>query len=375
MNTIELPEQDKNTPSVLIVTDAWKPQTNGVVTTVTNTRHQLKRKGFRLYTLTPSYFKLHLPTYDPGVKVAIPSMSAIAKYFRKFQPDYIFIMTEGPLGLAIRHFCIEARLPFTTAFATKWPDYLKQHLFIPRKITWRMTHWFHAPAHAVMVATQSLRNELKAHGLHNIQPWTRGVDTKVFKRVSPEERAAFHPDCPRPFYIYAGRVSSEKNIEAFLSLDLPGTKIVVGKGADLEALKIRYPAVIFKGLLTGKALATCYACSDIFVFPSKTDTFGLVMLEAMASGLPVVAFNVTGPADVIDEDAQASQIGFLASSDERLRELAIKAWETLKNNTDLPLKCRHYVLQHYSWQVVADMLVNNLKRCTVEMKTHYLEVT
>lgn len=351
----QIPNTENDTSHILIVSDAWRPQTNGVVTTVKNVRQQLLRKGYRVHLLTPSYFKLHIPTYDPGVRLAIPNPDAIVKYFKKIRPHYIFIATEGPIGLAVRHYCIELGIPFTTAYTTKWPEYLKQHLFMPKRLTWQMAQWFHQPAKAVMVATQTLQKELKAHGIHNVCPWTRGVDTKRFVRLDESERQAFFPERERPFYLYAGRVSSEKNIETFLNMDIPGTKFVIGAGADLETLKARYPKTVFTGLLSGAKLAQYYASCNIFVFPSKTDTFGLVMLEALASGLPVVAFNITGPVDVIQESAG---VGYLASTDEELERFAIQAWQDLQTTPDLPEHCRNYVIKNYSWEKVADMLIS-----------------
>jgi glycosyltransferase involved in cell wall biosynthesis len=344
--------------SILIVSDAWKPQTNGVVTTVKNVRYQLLKKGYRVRLLTPNYFKFRLPTYDPGVQLAIPTPDAISKCFQKFKPERIFIATEGPIGFAVRHYCIEAKIPFTTAYTTKWPEYLKQHMYLPKRLTWQMAQWFHQPAHAVMVATKSLQSELKSHGIHNVCPWTRGVDTQQFHRLSEAERNLFFPHLPRPFYVYAGRVSSEKNIGAFLDVNLPGTRFVIGEGSDLEALKVRYPKVVFTGLLAGGTLARYYASCDVFVFPSKTDTFGLVMLEALASGLPVVAFNITGPVDVIDPEAG---IGYLANTNQELEQFCIQAWKDLQEKPALREQCYQYVLAHYSWSVVADILMDCLQ--------------
>jgi glycosyltransferase involved in cell wall biosynthesis len=262
-----------------------------------------------------------------------------------FNPDAIHISVEGPLGRVARRYCLDRSLLFTTAYHTKFPEYLHHQFRVPQGLTYAFVRRFHAPSSAVMVATPTLERELKDHGLRNIVRWSRGVDSALF---APNPDKGFL-QLPRPIWLNVGRVSVEKNISAFLSLVLPGSKLVVGDGPQLAELKREYPDVHFVGQKTGEELARYYAASDVFVFPSKSDTYGLVLLEALASGLPVAAYPVTGPIDVITAET-------VGSLDENLQLAAEKA---LKLS---PLACREFALTH-SWQACALQFANNLVPC------------
>ena len=221
----------------------------------------------------------------------------LEREIRDFAPDAVHIATEGPLGLAARSICLKYGIAFTTAFHTRFAEYVHARFsLVPESWVWRLLRWFHRPATAVMVATESLKRELRAHGLRRARLWSRGVDVETFRPIA-DVRLPYEG----PIWLYVGRIAVEKNIEAFLALDLPGTKLVVGDGPARSRLEAKYPAVKFLGALTGEPLARAYAGSDVFVFPSRTDTFGLVVLEALASGLPVAAYPVEGPRDVIGD--------------------------------------------------------------------------
>jgi 1,2-diacylglycerol 3-alpha-glucosyltransferase/glucuronosyltransferase len=278
---------------ILVATDAWHPQVNGVVRTLTMMAEAAKGFGVDVSFLTPhSFHTFAMPSY-PDLRLALPYPAKIAAMIEAARPDGIHIATEGPIGLLVRRYCRKHGLPFTTSFHTRFPEYVSARSPIPEKWVWRVLRWFHRPSQAVMAATPALANELRARGFRNVVLWSRGVDTSLF-----------HPRTgdlclPQPVFLSVGRVAVEKNLEAFLDLDLPGTKLIVGDGPARAALERKYPDAVFLGARHGEELAAIYAASDVFVFPSKTDTFGLVLLEALASGLPVAAFPVTGPRDVI----------------------------------------------------------------------------
>jgi glycosyltransferase involved in cell wall biosynthesis len=235
-----------------------------------------------------------MPSY-PEIRLALAPGRRLRKLVDEYQPTAIHIATEGPLGYAMRALCLKRRWPFTTSFHTKFPDYLHARTGIPRTWSWALLRRFHESGNGTFAATPSLRAELAERGFTKVRPWTRGVDLEQFQL---EPREAW-PGLARPVFLYAGRVAVEKNIEAFLALDLPGSKVVVGDGPQRDSLARRFPRAHFAGWRQGAALAQAYAGSDVFVFPSKTDTFGLVILEAMACGVPVAAYPVTGPLDVI----------------------------------------------------------------------------
>src|SRR5712672_1555463 len=272
---------------ILVATDAWHPQVNGVVRTLTMMAEAAKGLGVEVSFLTPQSFRTFaMPSY-PDLQLALPYPAKIAALIEKAQPDSIHIATEGPIGLLVRRYCRKHRLPFTTSFHTRFPEYVSARSPIPESWVWRALRWFHRPSQAVMAATPALAAELRIRGFSNVVLWSRGVDT-----------ALFHPRdidlcLPQPIFLSVGRVAVEKNLEAFLSLDLPGTKIVIGQGPQEAELRRRFPDAKFLGLLENGILAAHLAAADAFVFPSLTDTFGVVQLEALACGVPVAAYPVT----------------------------------------------------------------------------------
>ena len=299
---------------ILIVSDAWFPQVNGVVRTLSVVADKLTAMGDTVEVIGPDRFRnLPMPGYAE-IRLAIAPKRRLAQLVADFAPEIIHIATEGPLGWAMRGLCRRNKWPFTTAFHTRFPEYLEARTRIPADWSWRMMRRFHEAGDGTFAATASLREELARRGFTKVRAWTRGVDLERFNPASRDE----WPGLPRPVFLYAGRVAIEKNIEAFLTLDLPGSKVVVGDGPALPALRQKFPDVTFTGYRENGALARSYAGADVFVFPSRTDTFGLVLLEALAAGTPVAAFPVTGPIDVITDE----RVGAL---DEDLRTACLKA--------------------------------------------------
>jgi glycosyltransferase involved in cell wall biosynthesis len=285
---------------ILIVTDAWVPQVNGVVRTLQAVRAELVKAGHRVDLIAPDQFRsVPCPTY-PEIRLALPSAGSIGARIAGSAPDAIHIATEGPLGLAARRWCLEHKRPFTTAYHTQFPEYVAKRTLLPASWIWRYVRWFHAPAHAVLASTATVERQLSAHGLPKSRHWGRGVDLGRFHPGVPHHPAL--ANLPRPIQLYVGRIAIDKNIEAFLASGHPGSKVVVGDGPALDRLKRRYSCVSFMGSLAGDELASAYAAADVFVFPSRTDTFGLVMIEALACGTPVAAFPVPGPVDVLRSD-------------------------------------------------------------------------
>jgi len=327
---------------ILIVTDAWAPQINGVVRTLMRTRQELEGLGHAVRIVSPDLFaNLPCPTY-PEIRLAVLPGRRLPEMIDSFQPCAIHIATEGPLGQAARRYCLKRRLPFTTAYHTRFPEYIRARTKIPVSATYRLMRRFHRPSAGVMVATPSMEQELMSRGFRNIKRWSRGVDTDLFR---PRDKNLL--DLPRPIHLYVGRIAVEKNVEDFLRLDLPGSKLLVGDGPLLQDLRRQYPDARFVGAKVGEELAAHYAAADLFVFPSRTDTFGLVLLEALASGLPVAAYPVPGPLDIVD----GTGIGVL---DEDLatavrRALAIP-----------PERCRAIALG-YSWRASAEQFLHNLQ--------------
>lgn len=283
---------------ILIVTDAWDPQVNGVVRTLKSTRHELEKMGHHVDLLTPQEFRtVPCPTY-PEIRLSIFPKRRARQRIAAANPDAIHIATEGPLGIAARAYAIAHMLPFTTAYHTRFPEYVKARIGVPLAITYRFLRWFHGRSHAILVPTRVVKADLEAAGFspERVVLWSRGVELDVFK---PGVRAP--NDLRPPIFLYVGRVAVEKNIEAFLALELPGSKWVAGEGPLLPRLRLEYPNVRFTGVLDQVQLAEVYNAADVFVFPSRTDTFGLVLLEALACGCPVAAYPVTGPIDVIGD--------------------------------------------------------------------------
>lgn len=282
---------------ILIVSDAWEPQVNGVVRTLQSIRTELEAMGHCVGFITPDqYHSLPCPTY-PEIRLAMTRPKTVGERIAAFLPDAIHLSTEGPLCLAARRWCIANGAPFTTAYHTQFPEYVAKRTGLPARAIWPYIRWFHAPARAVLASTPQIREELCAQGITHLVPWGRGVDMTLFRPDGPKDPVM--EALAGPVQLYVGRVSVEKNIEAFLGAKTQGSKVVVGDGPALATLKNRYPGVRFLGTLAGLELACAYRTADVFVFPSLTDTFGLVMIEALASGVPVAAFPVTGPIDIV----------------------------------------------------------------------------
>ena len=283
-----------------LVTDAWEPQVNGVVRTLATTARLLAERGVRVQIISPDQFwSVPMPSY-PEIRLAMTTRRRIARMIRSFGPDALHIATEGPLGWLARGWALKAGFAFTTSFHTRFPDYVAARIGLNPERVWRVLRRFHGPAHAVMVATPRLGAELASHGIAQTRPWARGVDTELFRPDVPPHPVA--AGLKRPLALHVGRVAVEKNIEAFLCAPWPGDKLVVGDGPALDGLQKKFPQAHFLGALHGQALASAYAAADVLAFPSRTDTFGLVMIEALACGTPVAGYPVPGPLDVVGED-------------------------------------------------------------------------
>lgn len=336
------PEQAAEHHRVLIVTDAWRPQVNGVVRTLEMLGRDLSAMGHDVRYATPEgRFTVPLPTYNE-IRLAIFPRKSLEKMIDNFHPDAIHIATEGTLGLSARAICVKRHIPFTTSFHTRFPEYVQARFpLIPVSWVYAFLRWFHGPADAMMVATDSLKREMQARGFTNLKIWSRGVDVDQFRPIA-DAKMPF----AGPIWLYVGRIAVEKNIEAFLQLDLPGTKVLIGDGPARTHLQQQYPDAKFLGPKTGEDLVRHYAASDVFVFPSRTDTFGLVMLEALACGVPVAAFPVEGPRDVLG-DAPVAVLG------EDLRAACLKALTISRE------EARAYALTR-SWRACTDQFLANL---------------
>ena len=287
---------------IAIVTDAWSPQVNGVVRTLQSVRDQLVAQGHEVLIVSPDlFYSMPCPTY-PEIRLAFASTGSVGRMLEDFSPQAIHLATEGPVCLAARRWCLARDFPFTTAYHTQFPDYVAARTGVNPEWVWRYIRWFHSPAHSILASTASIADTLKAHGLTQIRHWGRGVDLSTFGDPVPDPAIRA---LAGPIQLYVGRVAIEKNIEAFLTATHPGTKVIVGDGPALASLKTKYPDAHFLGPKFGADLAAAYAAADVFVFPSKTDTFGLVMIEALACGTPVAAYPVTGPIDVLTPDTGA----------------------------------------------------------------------
>jgi glycosyltransferase involved in cell wall biosynthesis len=328
---------------IAIVTDAWQPQVNGVVTTLGRTRGGLESQGHSVLVVNPSEYRtLPCPSY-PEIRLALRPGRRVARSLDDFAPDAIHIATEGPLGTAARRYCLSRGLKFTTSYHTQFPQYLRQRLPVPTAWSYAYLRRFHGSAVRTMVPTEHMRRELVEHRFSKVVIWSRGVDTELFR---PLDRDFL--DLPRPICIYVGRVAVEKNLEAMLGAELPGTKLIVGDGPDFAKLKHKYRDAHFVGYKFGQELAQHLASADVFVFPSRTDTFGLVMLESMACGTPVAAYPVTGPIDVVEQ-------GFSGCLDENLAEAARQALSLSRAD------CRAAALER-TWDRAVAQFMSHLTR-------------
>ncbi len=337
-------EAESSRVKTLIVSDAGPPQVNGVVSTLTATATWLRKFGHEVQILTPLQFRsIRCPTY-PEIRLALRGYSGVEKVVRSFEPRYIHIATEGPLGLAARRYCRRHGLRFTTSYHTQFPEYIRARTPVPLAMTFLGLRWFHGAGERCMVSTKSVRNQLQDRGFKNLVHWGRGVDTERFR---PRDEQILN--LPRPIAAYVGRVAVEKNIGEFLRMAWPGSKVVIGDGPERAALVTAHPRVHFFGMLQGDELARHLAAADVMVFPSRTDTFGLVMLEAMACGVPVAAFPVTGPIDVVDD-------GVTGALDSTLSVAALRALDID------PRHCRERALRS-SWELCTRDFERNLVLC------------
>jgi len=325
---------------VLVATDAWHPQVNGVVRTYERLAVEASKLGFEISFLAPSDFRtLPCPTY-PEIRLALAGPRAVAARIEKARPDFIHIATEGPIGLMTGRYCRKTKWPFTTSYHTRFPEYVSARLPVPESWCYALQRRFHNGAAGTFVATQSVENDLKARGFERLMRWSRGVDTELFQ---PRKVRRFGK---KPVFLYVGRMAVEKNVKAFLDVDLPGRKVLVGGGPQAAELAQRYPHALFTGPMEGEDLALAYASADVFVFPSLTDTFGLVLLEALASGLPVAAFPASGPMDVLTEPG----VGVM---DWDLRAAVLHALTLDRHAT------RAHALR-YSWENSAKQFIDNV---------------
>lgn len=336
---------------IALISDAWRPQINGVVRTLETTVGKLRDRGHRVETITPDQFRnIPCPSY-PEIRLAIGAGRDVGRSLDAFAADAIHIATEGPLGWAARRWCLDRAVPFTTSFHTRFPDYVALRTGLPPRWFWPVVRRFHAPAATVMAATQTLQDELASHGLRRTHRWSRGVDLALFSPATCGLAAL--AGLPRPIQLYVGRVAVEKNIAAFLDAPVRGTKVIVGDGPARAHLQQQYPTAHFLGALHGAELAAAYGSADVFVFPSRTDTFGLVMIEALATGTPVAAFPVQGPLDIIG--GAHARIGAMHEDLGAAIQLALTA---------SPTACVAEG-RRYSWDACTDQFVAGL--CPVDI--------
>ena len=316
---------------ILIVTDAWHPQVNGVVRTLSYLVKELKKEKHDVHLITPQEFlTLPCPTY-PEIRLSINAYPKIYDKIKKINANIVHIATEGPLGFFARRYCIKNNIKFTTSLHTKFAEYINERIYIPVSIGYSFLRYFHRPSSKILVTTKNMEKELMNRNFKNLVVWPRGVNSNIFGKIKKVEISK-----PNPIFIYVGRVAIEKNIKAFLDVDIQGSKIVVGAGPQLDELKKKYKDVLFTGMLEEKDVAAYLAASDVFVFPSKTDTFGIVIIEALAAGVPVAAYPVTGPLDILqntkvdclDLDLKTSMLKALKIKKEDCKEVAKQyTWE------------------------------------------------
>ena len=334
---------------IFLVTDAWEPQVNGVVRTLSRVVQECRLAGHEVEVVSSNdgFKTMPLPTYNE-IKLAIHCKDKVEERFLAFAPDAVHIATEGTLGLAMRSLCLKHRFPFSTSYHTRFPEYVSARLPIPLWAGYAYMRWFHRPSGRMLVATPSMCEELKGHGFTNIEAWSRGVDTDLFHPDKRDVEEGVFKDFARPVYLNVGRVAIEKNLEEFLKLDLKGTKVIVGHGPQMAELREKYPDAKFVGPKFGEELSQYFADSDVFVFPSLTDTFGLVILEAMAAGTPVAGFLAPGPRDIIP----GSKAGAVGDD----LKAAIEECLTLDR-----ADARSYA-EKFSWKACAEEFVRNLQQ-------------
>lgn len=326
---------------ICIVSDAAPPQINGVVTTLMNVIHVLKQRGYEVRFIHPEEFKAVPVPFYPEIKLAVNPWN-VSSTIKKFKPDAIHISTEAPLGLATATWCIKKGIPYSTSYHTNWPDYVQSVLpFAPEGLVYKYLKFIHNNSHNILVTNNEMKIALEKEGFKNITVWTRGVDQTFF---NPSKRVDMGYE--RPIFLNVGRVSFEKNLPAFLDLDLPGTKMVVGSGPLFDKFVEEYPDVVFVGAKQGEDLAKYYASADVFVFPSKTDTFGMVLIEALASGLPVAAYPVTGPNEIVENGVN----GILSN------DLGSAAAQAMYLKKDAAVASSN----RWSWDATTDIFLENL---------------
>lgn len=338
-----------------IATDAWYPQINGVVRTLSATVVELDRRGHEVELITPQRFlTVPMPGYSQ-IRLAMAPRFGVRRMLDAYQPEVVHISTEGPIGWSARGWCLSRGVPFTTAFHTRFPEYAAVRTGISAERFWPIMQRFHAPSRAVMVATDRLGAELAGRGIAPTRPWTRGIDHWLF-RPTGEPHPAF-ADLPRPILLNVGRVAPEKNLEAFLDAEVAGTKVVVGDGPSLDEMRQRYPQAVFLGSLSGEELAAAYRSADCFVFPSRTDTFGMVIIEALASGLPVAAFPVAGPLDIVGAHGRGvhDDTPFTVAAVEHDLTLAIERALRLDRSAAAAFGA------HFSWERATDQFVEAIQ--------------
>ncbi|MEO9601202.1 glycosyltransferase family 1 protein [Parasphingorhabdus sp.] len=338
---------------IALVTDAWHPQVNGVVRTLDTVIGLLRGWGHEILVISPDQYRsIPAPSY-PEIRMAFTRARTIGRQIEEFGAEAVHLATEGPLCVQARRWCRKTGHPFTTAYHTQFPEYLAKRTKLSPRVFWPYIRWFHQRSEAIMVSTESICAQLRSERLDHVHHWSRGVDLENFRPDTPTP--AIYGELQRPIQLYVGRVAVEKNIEGFLDSDQPGSKVVVGDGPALENLKTRYPGVHFVGRKSGRELAGYYAGADVFIFPSKTDTFGLVIIEALACGTPVAAYPVTGPIDILTDESGAM---------DRDLNVAIKC--ALRLN---PADCTAHG-ESYSWEASANQFLNGLVPQALRLDYH-----
>ena len=338
--------EDGAVKRLTLVSDAWHPQVNGVVRSIENTNRELDKLGVDITMVTPDLFRsMPMPTY-PEIRLALAGYRTVASKIEASKPDYVHIATEGPLGFKARRWCRKNGMRFTTSYHTRFPEYVSARFPVPKSLLYSVVRNFHNSGNGCMVATDSLARELEERGINNLMRWSRGINAELFS-PRPLKEKPFGDDLPRPIFLTVARIAVEKNLPALLSLDLPGSIVIVGDGPARKELEERYPKAHFTGPLRDDELAEAYAQADVFVFTSKTDTFGNTTIEALASGAPVAAFPVTGPADILGGHEEAGAL------DEDLKSACVKALSCSRG------KARELALT-YTWKAAARQFYNNM---------------